>query len=226
MFSTTQKLCNNLNNPVKSGLNPLFALNYGSTSLPTTDNAGRSLTYTNTGGILSMYNDATRGYVLKGAGGASVAYFIQPTFSVPSGGPYTLMFWVNTSSMISSQVFWLFNTSIGINYQYIKFMSGGLSTAQVNIPFTYLTWTHITFAVSTTTLNVYKNGVSFASYTGMSNSLSPTWSYGANRWMCGDGATPAYNLIGYVDNIQIYNGVLSATDISTLYNAQLTSPTA
>lgn len=222
MFSTTQHICSlKCNTPVKLPTppkkTPIFALNYGSASLPTTDSVGgKSVTYT---GTLSMVNDSTRGYVIRG-GTVSNSYCTLPSIPILSGY-CSYMFWIFVKTAPPLAYNLIDSNARGIQVQSIA--SGIAVVIESNyiyyVPYSLGSWIHIAVYTSATTIGVVVNGKLFAYQNSMTNVSHSTFVVDNLNKICS-------TLTGYnggdvfMDNFQIYDGTLSLNDIISIYKYQ------
>jgi len=192
-------------------------LDLNSSTVPTTETNGATVTKL---GNPTMYNDATRGYVLTVGtnDGLSVPLTLQTNFTVTC--------WVKIpgNSTSGGGVWQLPNvgTFQSIAALYLEINHGGngsfWGTAGVNSianKFTVGTeWNFFAIRWDGSTINLYKNGTIMSNQTitglgGHTSAQSTTMRIGQN-----DGTE-------YVSNYRIYPSALTPTQITNLYNYQL-----
>lgn len=107
--------------------------------------------------------------------------------------------------------------SNGTQVQAIIWTSSGSVLGQANMSseFTASTWQHFAFTVNltTNTLMLYKNGV-----LGTTSTLSGTYTNGTAALRFGERADGSNDYDGKIDEVRIYNKVLSVSDIKALYS--------
>lgn len=195
-----------------------FELVFGTSSLPTLDTFGSTLTNT---GPPSMVNDATRGYVLycnvnqyvtttvnTGSSSFSKAWWYKPNVAgnyanTLSSGNLPIFYYTNPSSITAQ-----FNFSSGTAIALTDTTSRGTGT-----------WTHyvVCYDNSTSFAGMYVNGTLVSSGT---TSFTETSAMQINAWNSNPSIGNAY-----FDNIHIYNRALTATEISSMYTYELNNPT-
>lgn len=89
----------------------------------------------------------------------------------------------------------------------IAFYSNGGSTTQV--AFTPSAWNHVVVTVNGSTGYIYINGALAATLTGVNSSFT-------NKYIGGGVASRWFD--GYIDEVRVYNRVLSAQEVTQLYN--------
>lgn len=211
---------------------PTFSLPFGSSTLPTTDVYGSTLTPND---APTVYQDATRGYVLAtGTAGALISSYFLPSTYTKSAWVYITQTQTQGSivASISDGFSTLHNMYIDGTTLYEQNSATGRAIAGPTIPLN--TWVHCTstYNYSTKTLKIYKNGILAVTYTlpggvipyfaggqviigelGFQDFMDPTIIYYQN---------PLVN--SYVDNVILYNRVLSDTEVLALYQNTLANP--
>lgn len=158
--------------------------------------------------------------------------YISQTIPVNNYG-YTFCFWINMMSFPTQcMLFSLQNTTtnprtfVFFNGTYIQVAGNGNDNKSVynKSSITLGQWFHFAATIAKNgALNAYVNGSSV--YTGTVTYTSATFSYNGimcdpyNNWS-GAGASP----YGYMDNLLYVDGVLSQTQIQTLYNYDMNNP--
>ena len=214
---------------------PTFSLPFGSSPLPTTDVYGSTLTPND---APTIYQDGTRGYVLAtGAAGALISsYSLTQT--------YTKSAWVyiTQTQTHGSIVACISDGFIDFHTMYIdgttlyEQNSSIGAIAGPTIPLN--TWVHCasTYNPSTNTLKIYKNGILAVTYTLTGGGVSASLPfYGGGQIVIGESGTrdfmdPTIIYYGnplvnsYVDNVILYNRVLSDAEVLALYQNTLANP--
>lgn len=181
-----------------------------STTVPTVDLVGNTLN--NVGGV-TMYKDATRGYVFNFTG-ANYLYF-NSTVTTPTN--VTRTYWVSTltpnasgGNTISSSFF----PNFFGNSSYLNVSPNFQMANQANITSTTpqtTTWIFYAVTVSSSTLSLYVNGT-------LQQSVSIS-NWGGDTSTIDIGAYKSTNFYtGYLDDIRQYPSVLSAAQILAIYN--------
>jgi len=107
---------------------------------------------------------------------------------------------------------------LGSNTLVARVYSNGAT--EVTTAFTDTTsWHHVAMAYNGTTLEMYLDGVSKGTATGVYTNSAADWLIG--KW---NGGSNYFN--GYIDEIALFNTVLSATNVENIYNATTTGKTA
>jgi len=195
-----------------------ISLDLSSSTVPTTTTNGTSVTKL---GAPTMYNDATRGYVLTVTGSTALAIPItlQPN--------YTVTCWIRVPGSVSSGgSVWQFTNNGGLESSsalYLKVNQGGTYigsngsaswNTQSNSFTVGTTWNFFAVVSTGSTFNLYMNGniISNQTTTGKTAFSSPV---SINVFIGYDSGTE------YVSNFRVYPSALSSTQITNLYNYQL-----
>ncbi|WP_440906353.1 LamG-like jellyroll fold domain-containing protein (plasmid) [Catenovulum sp. SX2] len=136
---------------------------------------------------------------------------------------YTVSFWVNpTSTSVHTPMFFAANST----EQWLSFLpqnwwDGGTTIWSFNSgnwfntqtgPLTTNQWTHVAFTVDNGLATIYVNGVESASWNGLGDLFSgqnATFTLGVNYW-------PDLPFNGYIDELKVFDSVLTDNDISLL----------
>jgi hypothetical protein len=141
------------------------------------------------------------------------AYVEIDNINLPFSLPYTVSVWVNPSAYASMFLFGRIND---VNW-YVIFGSGGTVNDWAtgagldwnpNVPYVTGQWQHFVFVYNGTDKLVYRNGVLAASTTQASAA-------GSGLYVGRYGGYTSYEFEGVVDEVQIYNRTLSASEILT-----------
>jgi Concanavalin A-like lectin/glucanases superfamily len=208
---------------------PTFSLPFGTATLPTSDVYGSTLTPNDNP---TMYQDPKRGYVLStgSAGGLVSSYFLQPS--------YTKTAWVYITEPQSqgSIIADITDSSSFPNSLYIDgttLYDQNTTVGSVSGPTIPLnTWVHCasTYNLSTQTTKIYKNGI--LARTSPSGRGPPFYgsqivigeqamTYFLDRIIL-DFSNPLTN--SYIDNVILYNRVLSDAEVMNVYKNTLGNP--
>jgi concanavalin A-like lectin/glucanase superfamily protein len=194
----------------------------------TTDSSGNG----NTGTLTCYGTGCTNpGYGAGKVGSAISLDGISQFVSVPDSASLdmtdniTVAFWINASTasspgprVVSKNYSW----DVKLNAGYPQFTSGSYYAA-LSSTITANTWVHIAFtyaSTSQTPLAAYVNGVqvtSFQTNNFPQNYLFPSSMYGVNIGADSDGTGNFFP--GLIDEVRIYNRVLSSSEISALYSS-------
>lgn len=204
--------------------NLVFNLDLGGlSSIPSVDSQGKAITTT---GTPLVFTDNTRGAVLS----TELGHVTCASATV--GTTYTKCCWVYIPSYpdTSYENFFSSSTSTGaFHYMYVnaKRVSVGHNTggALVNVSDTgdlpLATWVHyaVTYSPSTTTMTLYKNGVSVAT-----NTSYPAYAGGGDVQLgnIGSDGTP---FRGYIDSARMYNRALSSSEVASMYQSEFVQST-
>lgn len=199
----------------RQGIN--FELMFGSSTLPTVDNFGSTLTST---GSPTMVNDANRGNVLY----CNASQYITTTINTGTGS-FSRCFWYNPVALVSNNnnllsstncVIW-YNGTVYVNVRF-NYASGTALTLADTVNRGTGTWTHyvVTYDSTLLTGSLYVNG---SLITSGSVTFSETGTLNINSYGTGT--------IGnaYYDNIHLYNRALTAAEVTSMYNYELDNPT-
>jgi len=201
----------------------VFALSFGTSTLPAKDKYGYNLTNSSSStgsGMMapSIYNDATRGYVLNvSSAGLATNY-------IPNVVSFTRACWYynkttsptttpNLFSTSTTPIWFSNNTNVSVQ---INAFTGTLITDPTNRGIG--SWVHYAFTYNGTSIIIYVNGVSVISGT-YSYSTADTTSVNIGYYINGN-----YNPSAYMDNIHFYNRALSASEVASLYNYENINP--
>jgi uncharacterized repeat protein (TIGR03803 family) len=137
----------------------------------------------------------------------------------PITPPWTAEFWVNRQDCLTNSAVLLGDAFTALKLEQIS--SGrkvGFTTwSNTDFSFNYVapagTWTHLVFAASSTSVSLYTNGV-FQSSVAAANINLP-------RGQIGNDITNRYErpVRGLVDEVSLYSGLLSGSQIAALFNA-------
>ena len=163
-------------------------------------------------------NTATRGNALGLTGSG---YVTVPAFAVASGGAISVEAWVYpTASGQNGSVIW----KNPVNAQWGLFIEGGVikwrgnSTSTLNGPtLTLNAWTHVVATQTGTTAILYVNGAQYA--TGTITAITDGTTGGTNDIDIGR-FNSNYYLQGRLDEVALYNAVLTSTQVAAHYNAE------
>ena len=197
----------------------------------TADSSGNSRTLTNGGGmqaepvlfargngsvyssaLTSTFNLSTTAITINNS--FSISVWVRPTDLTANTYRYIISH--GTANATNNILHIAFYNIVSTTNTLIRFGFGGndLDTTTVASS-TYLnTWTHIvaTFNWSAGgTRNIYVNGILSATNTSAS---TPTF---GNNFRIGYSALTTNGFIGYIDDVRVYNKVLTAADVSILY---------
>ena len=204
----------------------------GTSNTPTIDSFNNSFTPSTNPPI--MINDSTRGFVLRTIGGAeptaSNRAWMATTCNLSLAASYTKATWVyptvsnqttNNGHIISANrttkpgtghfMFCPNGRNVGAGHTTI-----GSITNNVTDPNELImnTWTHfvVTYDNPTTTFTMYRDGSNVAT----TSNASFAWTGLVSS--IGIGSTTSGNAFtGYLDNVRLYNRVLSSNEVQTLY---------
>jgi uncharacterized repeat protein (TIGR03803 family) len=139
--------------------------------------------------------------------------------ATPITPPWTAEFWVNRQDCLTNSVVLLGDSNVALKLE--QFPGGrkvGFTTwGSTDYSFNYVApagaWVHLVFAASATSVALYTNGVLQSSLAAMNINLP--------RGQLGNDITNRYErpLRGLVDEVSLYNRLLSASEIAALYNA-------
>jgi hypothetical protein len=197
----------------------------------TADSSGNSRTLTNGGGmqaepvlfargngsvyssaLTSTFNLSTTAITINNS--FSISVWVRPTDLTANTQRYVISH--GTASTTNNLLFIAFYNIVSTTNTLIRFGFGGndLDTTTVASS-TYLNkWTHIVVTfnwVAGGTRNIYVNGILSATNTSAS---TPTF---GNNFRIGYSALTTNGFIGYIDDVRVYNKVLTAADVSILY---------
>jgi len=222
-----------------STTNLVFSLSAGgsySTSLPTTDEKGTTITYNSIYGSFQPwtyndYNYPSRGYVIN------LANFSLTTSIVTTAFPFTRCIWYRqlAPSVYSNSSGTSASTSINIMsstncYTYINnsgnFVAEFIQTSVANRTLTDTTsrsgWVHYVVVSNYNNIaQLYVNGALITSI-GLWDSIFENDAVTVNRF---PNSNSFSSIEAYMDNIKIYTRPLSSSEITQLYNFESQYPT-
>lgn len=140
---------------------------------------------------------------------------------------FTLMFWVKMTDTPSNEPFvhswfstariYLVRYVVGTGLQfYIRNSDSTNSLITYNTTLSQNTWYHIACVKDGTTTRLYLNGSQVGTGTATANTNTP--SVQPKDYITAYGSTPSYSAI-HVDEYASWQSVISASDISTIYNS-------
>jgi hypothetical protein len=197
----------------------------------TADSSGNSRTLTNGGGMQAESTIFARG---NGSvySSALTSTFNLSTTAITINNSFSISVWVRPTDLTANTYRYIishgtanatnnilhiaFYNIVSTTNTLIRFGFGGndLDTTVVNIS-TYLNkWTQIVVTfnwLAGGTRNIYVNGILSATNTSAS---IPTF---GNNFRIGYSALTTNGFIGYIDDVRVYNKVLTATEVSILY---------
>jgi len=206
--------------PSTSGLE--FFLSFGSSIFPTTDTYGFRVVKN---GASTITNDATRG---------NVFYTNVPNQSIstnyPTPATFTRSFWIyiNASTNVIEMVM-SYKVPIFI-YQNVVNVGFNYNTTNNNMTTTLPPsneWLHyaVTYDRTTQTALLYRNGLVVSTLSGFDYSGDGSGLDFGGGLTIGDYVNAGvFGSNAYFDNIRGYNRVLSAAEISNMYNYELQNP--
>jgi hypothetical protein len=199
-------------------------VNYGTSTIPTIDYTGTyaiTNNYPTSGNKLTMVNDATRGYVLccNGTGQAasigSVGYLTTPfTYSAT----FSVCQWVKMITTTGNQVSWAMGADSVVYLQTsTENMCGGGASTVGSTPLTNI-WKHYVCTYNGATATLYINGSVFSSFTASIATASNVFFLNTYNYS-------NFGLNGYIDNFRYYKRVITAAEVSSIYNYEKANPT-
>lgn len=155
----------------------------------------------------------------------TIAFWYKPTSQPTAGNPHTLVSkWNETSNQRSYIFYYSISGATPVFEYYINIDGGAFGTAgtTVNQTLTNGTFYHIAigFVASTTRYYVYLNGTLINGANGFNMTVGPCFN-GTAAFGLGTktNTTPADFADGVFDEVVVYTRMLSALDISYLYNS-------
>ena len=156
-----------------------------------------------------------------------VAWVYVPSTSISSSNP-AIKELLNYGAVANGQrIVWYYNTANGLTGSVAVDIYGASITTNA-VSLNYDAWNHLALAIIGTSGNstfatLYKDGVAQAA-TLIPQAISINTQAGPSHWIGGDqgtAAAPATIVNGFIiDDFRVYNRVLSASEINTLYNAR------
>jgi hypothetical protein len=143
------------------------------------------------------------------------AYVAINSISLPFSQPYSISVWVNPSTYASM---FLFGRTNDVNW-YVSFGAGGTINDWAtgpnldwnpNVPYVTGQWQNFVFIYNGTSKLIYRNGV-------LAASITQTSTAGSGLYVGRYGGYTSYEFQGIVDEVQIYNRVLSTAEIQTAF---------
>jgi hypothetical protein len=199
----------------------IFRVKGNSAVVPTTDLNNKALINT---GTVTMVNDPIRGYVFNFSGSNHLR------IDVPTPTPHTRTLWVSSSTpeigrgqLFSSQ--WIELYFDGTNNlktdvtTFDAFSNDRLTTQIISTVSQNTTWTFYALVVDAASSTLYVNGV--ASTPKQHGSGNPRYrddtfiQFGSST-LSGNNHTGNYS--GYLDDMRLYPSVLTASEITAIYN--------
>lgn len=193
-----------------------FELMFGSSTLPTVDNFGSTLTST---GSPTIVNHPNRAFVLS----CAASQYITTTINTGTGS-FSRCFWYNPQALNNNNTLSSLNCAMwynNTNFVHVRFnfASGTALTLIDTVARGTSTWTHyvITYDATLLTGTLYANGSLISSG---SVTFSETGPLVIGGYSNGGNSTTSY-----YDNIHLYNRALTAAEITAMYNYELDNPT-
>jgi hypothetical protein len=176
-------------------------------------------------GTLNNATWATGSYGTSIALSGSNSYVsVKESSSIESGKQLTVAFWMyaTTNSSVDPRVMAkLYSWDVKLNgsNRYPQFSSGG-KYAALKTPMPLNTWEHVVFTFSSGILKGYINGVpvAFSTNTFTGSETLPLQMYGL---FIGTDPSKTASFKGNVDDVRLYNRVLSDADVLALYAGTL-----
>jgi len=194
-----------------------FELMFGTSTLPTVDNFGSSLTST---GSPTMVLDTTRGYVLS----CAASQYITTTINTGTGS-FSRCFWYNQPVYLNANTLttpncaiWFNNTNfLNVRFNYV---SGTALTLTDTVNRGVATWTHyvVTYDSTLSLGSFYANGSLVASGSVTFSETGPLVISSYTNVAPNTGTS-------YFDNIHLYNRAITAAEVTSMYNYELDNPT-
>uniref|UniRef100_A0A6C0LBX7 receptor protein-tyrosine kinase n=1 Tax=viral metagenome TaxID=1070528 RepID=A0A6C0LBX7_9ZZZZ len=204
----------NLYTVPRQGIN--FELMFYTSTLPTVDNFGSTLTST---GSPTMVLNANRGNVLS----CAASQYITTTINTGTGS-FSRCFWYNPQALNNNNTLSSLNCAMwynNTNFVHVRFnfVSGTALTLIDTVARGTGTWTHyvITYDAILLTGSLYVNGSLISSG---SVTFSETGPLVISGYSNGGNSTTSY-----YDNIHLYNRSITAAEITAMYNYELDNPT-
>ena len=204
---------NNIVNNFVSVINSYtFKLKGTTSTVPATDICGNQII--NTGSTLvTMYNDATRGYVFNFTGVNTL------TINVNTPIVCTRTFWISIPSTTSSGSYvyqsdnFQFILDNNVMAVYTRKVSDG-TDLRISCSFTQgAQWVFYAVTRTSTNVSVYVNGSSVADTTGSVVGILDTSTIRFGGW-----GTNGPTTTGHMDDLRQYSSVLTADQIKAIYN--------
>jgi gliding motility-associated-like protein len=218
---------------LSTSLSACYALN-GSASDPINNLTGTLSSVTNT---VDRFNNSNSALAFSGS---SLSYIELPNHQLlkPTNA-LSISMWVKTNSAseqimaftrntatVNFGAYTLMMSNAGSNYVFRGYKETGNGNTNLVSSTTTVavnTWYHVVYTVDNTSLKIYVNGTLEATTT---STLS--FSYNSSESVYLGGTNESFNLPfnGSLDNVRFYTRVISATEVSQLYNndPQCTSP--
>ena len=208
--------------PTTTGLE--FYVPFGSSTIPTTDTYGFTLTKNRTP---TMVSNPTRGYVF---------YTVAPNQSIstnyPTPATFTRCFWIylfNSSTSVIEMVM-SYNVPMYI-YQGVVNVGFNYNTTNNNMTTTLPpsnVWIHyaVTYDRASKVAKLYRNGLVVSTLSGFDYPGDGSGLNNGGGLTIGDYVNAgSYGSTAYFDNIRCYNRALSAAEILDIYNYESQNPT-
>jgi hypothetical protein len=205
-----------INPTVATGLNAQWKMDEGS-GTNTADASGNGNT-----GTLNNATWATSSYVTSVALSGSNSYVsVKESPSIELGKQLTVAFWMyaTTNSNVDPRVvdkLYSWDVKLNGSNRLPQFSSGG-KYAAMKTPLPLNTWEHVVFTFSSGILKGYINGVpvAFSTNTFTGTETLPLQMYGL---FIGTDPSKTASFKGNVDDVRLYNLVLSDADVLALYS--------
>lgn len=174
------------------------------------------------GQAMSFAGTTTASYVTLGSpssldisGDISISAWVRPTFLYASTGAKNPIVTARTTSSVTPYDFGVYANGIELD---MHLTSGGdangFQTTHFATAIPLNGWTHVVVTRSSTTISAYKNGA----LVGTASLLGPVDPTSNGVQIGKDFYDTTYYFNGALDDIRIYNRVLSATEVKQLYN--------
>lgn len=211
--------------------NGASGLEYPFSTAITIDSANDSLgTYNGTaqGGLTYTAGKSGNAFTFNGTN----AYVSLPTNTLSSLTDFSISLWCNPSSLLTGGAALVSNATNfgGVDYGYMLYFSYGslyfrfyrtpIVDLVANLQFTANTWYHIVITrKSSTGTKMYINGSLNASNTSTVNPNYTTTNYNSLGVLQYDSINKVYYYDGKIDEVNIWNKELTATEVTELYNS-------
>jgi prepilin-type N-terminal cleavage/methylation domain-containing protein len=228
-----------------SGINSLPSLGRGLVSYWPLDEGTGTIAYDWSGdgnnGSWTGTPTGTNGYYSPGHvwpwGGAfdGASTYVSSTFTSALTGNFTIMAWIDPTLATTSGGTIFSERSVNSSYGgpgLLMETTGSLTTLRISdpcigngpyatVPLTSNAWQHVgmTFNASSDAVNFYINGASAGSGTFNETFATTTTAMHIGNQICWNGSSGGY-FQGLIDDVRVYNRVLSAAEVQELYSAE------
>jgi len=172
---------------------------------------------------------------MSSSGGAATLTGSYPTIAIPSTGlvsgtsSFTVSFWFYSTSTAVQELFTYSGPTTSSNAMYVAFynqkifiqclrtIAAGSGVIESNIPGSTLlpinAWHHVVYTRSSTNHTAYVDGI-----LEISTSVADTTKFATNPYFSFDGSNFG-SFAGKIDQICYWNGAITGTEVSALYNS-------